>query len=170
MPKIKLRGWQFAIIRDALNDLYAKKRLEYYQLLRDALGEDFDISLADDVDLGVFHSKKEEALTKHEHLVELYEAKINLFKAEHCGTPLTASEKEQLAELNAQLKKEDAIIASITAKLHIANSIKKMAIVVESKISDVDIIEKYDDEPKLPPIEYEEDDDDFFPKGGNWGD
>lgn len=173
MPKIKLRGWQFKLISSALMDRYNKELLAYHKLLSEALGEDFDISNECDINFGIFHTKKIEAIDKHTQLVEIAQAKVDLFEAMHRGTPLTSDEEIQFAKLQATLREEKDIISQIETKLELANAIKKMAVSIESRADDVDIIEKYDDEPKDPPAEYDDDDDDddgFFPPGWNLGD
>ena len=172
MPKIKLRGWQFKLISSALMDRYDKELLAYHKLLCKALGENFDISNECDINFGIFHTKKVEAIDKHTQLVEIAQAKVDLFEAMHRGTTLTPDEEIEFAKLQATLREEKDIISQIEIKLELANAIKKMAISIESRANDVDIIEKYDDEPKNPPTECDDDDDDdgFFPPGWNWGD
>lgn len=170
MPKIKLRGWQFKLISECLMDRYDKELLAYHKLLCKALGEDFDISNECDINFGIFHTKKIEAIDKHTQLAEIAKAKVDLFEAMHRGTTLTTDEEIEFAKLQAVLGDEEYIISEIERKLELANSLKKMAISIESRSDDVDIIEKYDDEPKSPPIEYENEPDGFFPEGGNWGD
>ena len=157
MPKIKLRGWQFKLISECLMDRYDKELLAYHKLLCEALGEDFDISNECDINFGIFHAKKIEAIDKHTQLAEIAQAKVNLFEAEHRGTTLTTDEEIEFAKLQAALGNEEYIISEIS---------------IESRANDVDIIEKYDDEPKDPPNEYDDDDDNdgFFPPGWNWGD
>ena len=91
----------------------------------------------------------------------------------HRDTTLTPDEEIEFAKLQAVLGDEEYIISEIERKLELANAIKKMAMSFESRANDVDVIEKYDDEPKLPPVESGDDTDDgdgFFPPGWNWGD
>lgn len=173
MPKIKLRGWQFKLISECLMERYDKELLAYHQLLCNALGEDFDISNECDINFGIFHTKKIEAIDKHTQLAEIAKAKVDLFQAMHRGTTLTPDEEIEFAKLQAVLGNEEYIISEIERKLELANAIKKMAMSFESRANDVDVIEKYDDEPKLPPVESGDDTDDgdgFFPPGWNWGD
>ena len=173
MPKIKLRGWQFKLISESLMDRYDKELLAYYNLLRNALGEDFSIRDERDVNFGIFHTKKVAAIDKHTQLAEIAQAKVNLFEAEHRDTTLSHDEEIEFANLQATLREEKDILSQIEAKLKLANAVKKMAMSFESRVDDVDIIEKYDDEPKSPPLESGDDDDDgdgFFPPGWNWGD
>ena len=172
MPKIKLRGWQFKLISSALMDRYDKELLAYHKLLCNALGENFDISDERDINFGIFHTKKVEAIDKHTQLSEIAQAKVNLFEAEHRGTTLNTDEEIEFAKLQSNLREEKDIIAQIESKLELANAIKKMAVSIESRADDVDIIEKYDDEPKDPPVEYDDGDDDdgFFPTAWNLGD
>ena len=173
MPKIKLRGWQFKLISECLMDRYDKELLAYHKLLCNALGEDFDISNECDINFGIFHAKKIEAIDKHTQLAEIAKAKVDLFAAMHRDTTLTPDEEIEFAKLQAVLGDEEYIISEIERKLELANAIKKMAMSFESRANDVDVIEKYDDEPKLPPVESGDDTDDgdgFFPPGWNWGD
>lgn len=173
MPKIKLRGWQFKLISESLMDRYDKELLAYYNLLRNALGEDFSIRDERDINFGIFHTKKVEAIDKHTQLTEIAQAKVNLFEAEHRGTTLSHDEEIEFANLQATLREEKDILSQIEAKLELANAIKKMAMSFESRADDVDIIEKYDDEPKYTSADSGDDTDDgdgFFPPGWNWGD
>lgn len=173
MPKIKLRSWQFKLISECLMERYNKELLAYHKLLCNALGEDFDISNECDINFGIFHTKKIEAIDKHTQLAEIAKAKVDLFEAMHRDTTLTPDEEIEFAKLQAVLGDEEYIISEIERKLELANAIKKMAMSFESRANDVDVIEKYDDEPKLPPVESGDDTDDgdgFFPPGWNWGD
>lgn len=173
MPKIKLRGWQFNLISSALMDRYDKELLAYYKLLCNALGEEFDISNESDINFGIFHVKKVEAIDKHTQLAEIAQAKVDLFEAMHRGTTLSHDDEIEFAKLQATLREEKDIIYQIETKLELAITIKKMSMSFESRADDVDIIEKYDDEPKYTSADSgddTDDDDGFFPPGWNWGD
>lgn len=170
MPKIKLRGSQFLLISSALMDRYEKERLVYHKMLCDALGEDFELPQEKDIHQGVFLEKKQEAIGKHSQLAKIGVAKLNLFEAEHRGEALTSSEAEEFEYLQQAIRNQKNIIYELEGQAALLNNLKRMAVSFESRADDVDIIEKYDDEPKLPPLEYELEPDDFFPEGGNWGD
>lgn len=174
MPKLKLRGWQFIIIAESLKDRAVKELITYYQILRNALSEDFDISDAKSVNSDIFRTKKQEAVLKHERLRDIAKAKIDLFEAEHRDCTLNPEEIQELAHLQTQYSYSETVIEDIKDKFDFISTIENMIVVVEQKANDTDIIKKYDDDPKTSSsdeeIEDDDGDDEPYPPTWNWGD
>ncbi len=174
MPSLKLEGWKFGIIAEALRERHQKELLAYYKILSNALGEEFDISKEKDASCGIFEIKRREALAKHEQQRDIYKARISLFEAEHRGITLTDSEQTQFAQLTSQLQVEEDLIDSIWDQFNLAGTIKNMALAAERKIDKTDILKIYDDDPgslaDYDSTENSGDEDYPYPPPGNWGD
>ena len=136
MPKIKLEHQQLTLIKDSLNLRYSIERMAYYKILCDALGisEGFDISNDYFVDSGIFLVKKNEAIAAHERLRDIYQARVNLFEAEHRGES-SFSEEDQtyLNENNGKRAIEEGIIYSINEKFELLAELKNLSESLEKK-------------------------------------
>lgn len=136
MPRIKFEDSQLILIKDSLKVRYNTERSEYHQILCEAIGyyENFDISNEASVDSGIFVQKKTEALAKHEKERDIYQARINLFEAEHKDAiSLTEEETKHIASLRGKRAIEEAILHSITTKFDLLMELQKLITSLEAK-------------------------------------
>ena len=138
MPRIKFEDRQLKLISDSLKANFIGECGVYYSILGNALGDSviFDIPGITSFDCSICLDKKKEAIAKHERLRDIYQAKIDLFEAEHkFDTDISEKDKAYLTENKGNRAIEESIINDINDKFARLVELKKLIAYLDAKTS-----------------------------------
>lgn len=139
MPRLKLRGWQFRLMADALQENANMKLKEIHSILTNYHGTDFPCTLESlkvQADSFIEHHKKQK---------DLYETKLHLFKLEHADN-LSEENSNLISEYTEKRDSSSILISKVADGIDKIEQLEKLSSVLFYKTCDKDLIKIYDDE------------------------
>lgn len=153
MPKLKLRGWQFMMMHEALYEKYENELQEFYEFLCKLNGTSFENSY------GQILQKKDDIIKKHRELCDLCKEKI-AFYSEKVKNSNNDLDSRILANWSHHLANYEKIISQIYEMYSRVYEFRKIAELLKEKSENKDFWPTYDDDvsgdtPELDPDEWD---------------
>ncbi|MBR4111146.1 MAG: hypothetical protein IKK43_05630 [Clostridia bacterium] len=155
MPKLKLRGWQFMLIHDAMMEKYEREMQELYNLLCELNGTPFENTPT------IIDEKRIDILRKYDNLHDFCQDKVRLY-TESVEEGLSEPDNKNLKNWEAQLKQVEETIQKINDIFSRLLELRRLAQLIKEKSTNKDFWPGYDDDdndpddkPELDPDEWE---------------
>lgn len=139
MPRLKLRGWQFSLMANALQENANMKLKEIYSILTNYHGTDFPCNLE------AIRAQAPSFLNHHKKQKDLYETKLHLFKLEHADN-LSEEDSRLISEYTEKRDSSANLISKVEDGIDKIEQLNKLSTVIFNKTCDKDLIKIYDDE------------------------
>ena len=155
MPKLKLRGWQFMLMHEAMMEKYERTLQELYNLLCDLNGTPFENTPS------MIDEKRIDILKKYDKLHDICKEKI-YFYTESIEDGLCEPDDQNLEHWEAQLKQVEDVIQKINNMFSQILELHRLAQLIKEKSTKKDFWPGYDDDdndpddkPELDPDEWD---------------
>lgn len=153
MPKLKLRGWQFIMMYEALSEKYENELQAFYEFLCKLNGTPFENSY------GEILQKKDDIIKKYRDLCYLCKEKIE-FYSEKVTNSTNELDAKILANWSRHLANYEKILSQIYEMSSRVCEFRKIAELIKKKSEDNDFWPTYDDDepsdsPDIDPDEWD---------------
>ncbi|MBO5178729.1 MAG: hypothetical protein J6B87_00055 [Clostridia bacterium] len=155
MPKLKLRGWQFMLMHDAMMEKCEREMQKLYILLCELNGTPFENSHS------MIDEKRISILKNYDNLRDFCQDQIRTYN-ESVEEGICESDNNFLAGLNTQLKTIEETIQKINDSYSRILEIRRLAQLIKEKSTNKDFWPGYDDDdsdpddkPELDPDEWD---------------
>lgn len=150
MPKLKLKGWQFMLMHEAMMEMYEKEMQRLYDLLCNLNGTPFEKSSIE------IDKKRTEILSKYNDLCAFCKNKIRTYE-ERAEDGLCETDIQLLSKWDEQLAKHQDAIEQINEMTSRIYQFRNIASILKEKSNDKDFWRTYDDDPESDPPEMDPD-------------